>query len=194
MMQTYSARNGALPDDLITAIARYRHKVFIERLRWPLAVEDGLEHDQFDRHDTVYVVARDADGEIFGCARLLPTLQPYLLGDVFPDLFDGAEPPCSEEVWELSRFAMSRVATGRDGVRVEHHSRRLLAQAVSTASAFGARRLVTVSPLSVERLLRQMDVHVRRAGPVLKIDGKPVCACIIELDRRTHHALDICPL
>ncbi len=37
----------------MTNVARYRHKVFVERLGWQLRCENALEYDQFDRHDTV---------------------------------------------------------------------------------------------------------------------------------------------
>ena len=52
----------------------------------------------------VYVVGEEA-GRVVGCARLLPTTRPYLLGEVCPQLLNGMPPPSSPEIWELSRFA-----------------------------------------------------------------------------------------
>ena len=80
-------------------------KVFVERFGWALHTKNGMESDQFDRQDTVYVVAQDDRGHVSGCARLLPTTRPYLLGEAFPQLLNGLAPPCSPDVWELSRFA-----------------------------------------------------------------------------------------
>ncbi len=51
------------------------------------------------------MVAQNDTGEIIGTARLLPTTQPYLLGEVFPQLMNGLPVPACEDVWELSRFA-----------------------------------------------------------------------------------------
>ncbi len=104
-MHVMSGTSTGLPKDLYSKVANYRHKVFVEQLGWELQTQDGMELDQFDRHDTVYVVAQDDKGHISGCARLLPTTRPYLLLEVFPQLLNGLLPPNSPEVWELSRFA-----------------------------------------------------------------------------------------
>lgn len=72
----YAGHSGAsegLPQGVYSKLARYRHNVFVEQLGWGLQTQDGTELDQFDRPDTVYVVAQDDEGHIFGCARLLPT-------------------------------------------------------------------------------------------------------------------------
>ena len=90
---------------LVMQMATYRRKVFGERLGWELQAQNGLEFDQFDRDDTMYVVAQDHNGWVTGCARLLPTTRPYLLGEVFPQLMQGQPLPCTPQVWELSRFA-----------------------------------------------------------------------------------------
>ena len=90
-MQVYSGNQQQLPVGLYTDVARFRHMVFVERLGWSLQTHDNTEHDQFDRPDTVYVVTKNDEGDIFGCARLLPTIRPYLLGEVFPQLLNGLD-------------------------------------------------------------------------------------------------------
>ena len=60
-------------------LAEYRYHVFVETLGWSLPCEEGIEHDQFDGPETVYVVGRDGTGSICGCARLLPTRHPVRL-------------------------------------------------------------------------------------------------------------------
>ena len=60
-----------------------------------------MELDQFDRKDTVYVVSQDEDGLVNGCARLLPTHRPYLLGEVFPQLMNGQEVALCPFLWNL---------------------------------------------------------------------------------------------
>lgn len=85
-------------------LAAYRYRVFVEHLGWELGCPPEQEADQFDREDTVYVVSRTDEGDINGCARLLPTSRPYLLQEVFPQLLNGAGPPAADDIWELSRF------------------------------------------------------------------------------------------
>lgn len=189
-MQTISGKSRELPPALETALAEYRHKIFIERLGWPLPVENGLERDQFDHPDTHYVMVREPNGAICGCARLLPTTEPYLLSEVFAHLLAGAPMPRSGEVWELSRFAAASV-TPDSTVDAARNTRNLLAAAVKSAAEKGAKRLITVSPLGIERLLHRMGVHAHRAGPPMLADGKPIFACWIEIDEQTLAALDV---
>jgi acyl homoserine lactone synthase len=191
-MQTISGTTRDFSPEFENAIAEYRHKIFIERLGWQLPVENGMERDQFDRKDTLYVIARDGKGAICGCARLLPTTGPYLLSDVFPNLLPDTPTPRDESIWELSRFAAAsigdRVETAADSAR---NTRALLAASIQIAAEHGARRLITVSPLGIERLLNRMGVHAHRAGPPVLVDGKPIFACWIELDTQTMTALEI---
>ena len=181
-----------LPKSLEHALAAYRHKVFIESLGWELpTAETGLERDQFDRPETVYVITQDGQGRINGCARLLPTTQPYLLGEVFPQLLNGAPIPCTAEVWELSRFAAVNPSAADKKEQFQVNlTKTLLAAALRCAEAHGAKRIITVSPVGIERLLHRYGVHVHRAGPAMVIDGYPLFACWIELDDMTRNALE----
>lgn len=97
-------------------------------------------------------------------------------------------------MWEISRFSSSILSGGPDALRQAHRNTRiLLAKIVRFAQAAGVKRLITVSPLAVERLLNRLKVHIHRAGPPRLIDGKPVFACWIEVDDITLQALDIEP-
>lgn len=184
-MQLVTGSQKGLPQGIYSKVSRYRHSVFVELLGWELPVQDGLELDQFDRPDTVYVAAQDDEGNVIGCARLLPTTSPYLLGEVFPQLLNGLEPPCSEDVWELSRFAavdLNRPDELGKGQFSSPIAVRLLQESIACAAAHGAKRLITVSPIGVERLLRRAGFHAHRAGPPVIVDGHPLFACLIEVD------------
>jgi acyl homoserine lactone synthase len=191
-VQYISGTSTSLAAEVLIGLARFRHRVFVEMLGWELQTRDGLELDQFDRADTVYVAARNEHGAVVGIARLLPTTRPYLLRDVFPQLLHEQPLPCTTAVWELSRFA----AVDFDSTRttpVSHVSRSaaqvsspvavgLLREAMRVASDFGAQRLITVSPLGVERLLRKAGFRAHRAGPPIIVEGHPVFACWIDLE------------
>jgi len=166
-------------------VAKYRYNVFVEHLGWKLDTEKGLELDQFDGLNTHYVIARDDAEQIVGCARLLPTTQPYLLEQVFPQLLNGMKHPKSEDVWELSRFSAINLSS-----KINIHSSQLSSEAtlelldevIDYAKKLGAKRLISVSPIGVERLLRNTKYQVHRAGPPMVIDGYPLLACWIELE------------
>lgn len=183
-MHFVSGVSSSLKPDLISGMARYRHEVFVKKLGWQLQCENGLEYDQFDRDDTVYVVARNDAQEIIGTARLLPTTQPYLLGEVFPQLLNGLAVPASADIWELSRFAavdFNALAPSAMGHFSSPHAVDLLHESLLCASAHGAKRVITVSPLGVERLLRKAGFQAHRAGPPAVVDEHPIFACWIDL-------------
>ena len=183
-MQVISGPAEILPNNLYAKVAGYRHQVFVEQLGWALHTENGMESDQFDLPDTVYVTALDDQEHVSGCARLLPTTRPYLLGEVFPQLLNGLTPPCSPEVWELSRFAavdLKNQNTSPSGQVSSSVVRRLLEESVACATAHGAKRLITVTYIGVERLLSRSEFRSHRAGPPMVINGQPIIACWIEM-------------
>lgn len=166
-------------------MAHYRYRVFIETLGWELETRNNEEYDQFDHDDTLYVLSKDDEGYVNGCARLLPTSKPYLLSEVFPQLMNGQPVPCSDDVWELSRFAAVDFNSRKTSALNQFSASfaiRLLHQAIACAKAHGAKRLITVSPIGIERLLQRGGIRCHRAGPPMIIDGHPIFACWIELD------------
>jgi N-acyl-L-homoserine lactone synthetase len=182
-MQVIFGSAETLPNNLYARVAGYRHQIFVEKLGWPLHTENGMETDQFDRPDTVYVVAENTYGHITGCARLLPTTGPYLLGEVFPELLNGLPPPRSREVWELSRFAAvdlnsKHIPIGQFSSSV---ARELLAKSLFCAAERGAKRVITVTSIAVERLLSRTEFQSYRAGQPKIIEGQPIIACWINL-------------
>lgn len=190
-MKTIFGRKADMSDIAYRDLSAYRYEVFVNRLGWPLDCPVGQELDQFDRVDTEYVLARQDDGAICGCARLLPTDRPYLLGEVFPVLMHGQPLPSDATVWEVSRFA-TWASSGCSAEGTDTHTQhdteddlmrtRLLARAVlERAADLGAKRLITVSPYGMERLLRRVGVDARRSGPPVMWGGQLLIACWIDV-------------
>ena len=195
MFTIQAGRRGQLQAGVQAELAAYRYKVFVENLGWQLpGAQAGSEWDQFDRPDTCYVVVRDAAERICGCARLLPTTNPYLLGTMFPQLMGNQPMPMSADVWELSRYTTQLVhgeATSRQEATARF--RELLKAVCETAFRSGAKRLITFSYLGVERIARSFGIHVHRVGPCELLVDKPVVAFWIELDMQTFDALSGSP-
>ncbi|MDM0110901.1 acyl-homoserine-lactone synthase [Variovorax sp. J22R133] len=191
-MEILAGRPHQLTTQVLEEVGRYRYKVFVETLGWDLVTEHGLERDQFDHQDTMYLAARDASENVVGVARLLPTTTPYLLGEVFPQLMGGVAPPCDARVWELSRFAAVDFTSPVGNALGQFSSPvavALLTSALELARAHGVERIITVSPLGIERLLRREGFEARRAGPPLIVDGHPIFACWIEVKPRTQQRI-----
>lgn len=99
------------------AMYRMRHDIFFKQLGWDVTSDNGLEYDQFDRPDTVYVLYMQGE-KVIGTWRLLPTTRPYMLSHVFADLLPAAA-PSDPATWELSRYALNMDAiTSRDHYRL----------------------------------------------------------------------------
>lgn len=115
----------SLPDDaarwnLVSRLLEYRKRVFIDTMDWELYHAEGIEADQYDSLDTVYIIAHRS-GTVVGGARIKPTSvsigygtisYSYMIRDACLGLLPGMPttlcddpPPVSDDVWELTRFA-----------------------------------------------------------------------------------------
>ncbi len=111
--------------DLVTAFLKLRRAVFIEKMEWPLYQAEDMEFEQYDRVDTVYVIAHIGN-RVVGGARLLRTdhiggagkvRYSYMIRDAYLGLLDGlpaaicdTDPPFSANVWELTRLISDETA------------------------------------------------------------------------------------
>lgn len=182
-MLCVAGRREELLPSLMEDIGRYRHKVFVDHLGWLLQSSGAIESDEFDGPDAVYVSSQNEHHQVNGVARLLPTTNPYLLEKKFPALWGGSKLPRSAEVWELSRFAavdfhtcasMANQASAR-------HAASLFRHVTQVAREYGARTLVTVSPVGMERLLRINGFRSIRAGIPMKCGREYVTSLIFDL-------------
>ena len=92
----------------LRAMFEDRRQVFVDLLKWDVPVLDGrFEIDQFDDSHATYLIVADEDGDHLGSARLLPTTRPHILGSLFANLC-AAPPPTGPQVFEITRFCLSR--------------------------------------------------------------------------------------
>jgi N-acyl-L-homoserine lactone synthetase len=188
-MNTTYGTTSTLTQSTIQRLYAYRYAVFVQRLGWELPAQNGLEIDQFDRPDTLHVIAQTANGDICGCARLLPTSRPYLLSEVFPQLMNGLPLPDSDEIWELSRFS----ATDLTGTVASQSwlCRDVMTAAIACAYEGGAKRLVAVTSKGIERILTRLGLNWHPVGPAVNVGGYSIFAFFVELDEKTLRALDL---
>ncbi len=153
---------------LLDSMYRLRSAVFHDRLRWDVRVENGREHDWFDLIGPYYLVAHDEAASALGCCRLLPTLGPNMLRDIFPFLLDSAPAPAAASTWEVSRFAISERCAGT-GFGFGDVPAAMLAEMFRFADAHGIGALVGVTSAPVERMLRHLGLKVERLGATHRI-------------------------
>lgn len=163
-------------------LAHYRYQVFVERLGWQLSTPSDLEFDQFDHSGTHYIVAEQDDRNIKGCARLLPTTQPYLLSEVFTSLLGGVPAPCQDDIWELSRFTSLDLdaPTGKDEqMTSDENTVGLFMATLDYAKTCGVSHLVSVSPVAIGRLLKRGGIDFKWLAPPQVLDNRTLGACYI---------------
>jgi N-acyl-L-homoserine lactone synthetase len=170
---------------------KLRHEVFKERLAWEVGSAGGKERDMFDDLDPVYIVC-EHQGEVLGSWRLLPTTGPYMLKDVFPELLHGMPAPQAPDVWEISRFAVSKRVVGNESLgTINMVTDMLLDQLGAFAKRRNISRIVAVSDVRFERILKRAGLLSYRYGPPLQIGVTRAVsgyADVSELNQRRAHA------
>jgi acyl homoserine lactone synthase len=149
---------------ILDDIYRLRCRVFRDRLNWQVHIQNGMERDGFDALRPVWLLLVTAAGSIGGCVRLLPSLGPTMLGEVFSELLDGSAVPAREDIWESSRFAvdLDRDTAGPSGLGTATYE--LFAAMVEFALAHKLSAIMTVTDVRVERILRRARWPLQRLG------------------------------
>lgn len=95
--------------DLALGMFRDRATQFRDRLGWDVTVTDGLERDDYDAMNPLYVIWQDAEGRHGGSMRFLPTVGRTMVNDHFGHLTGGVRIE-SPLIWECTRFCLSPAA------------------------------------------------------------------------------------
>jgi acyl homoserine lactone synthase len=182
--------DGRLNDQVVAGMYRLRHTVFHDRLGWDVTSDNGMEYDEFDKCKPVYILVRGDDNEIEGCWRILPTVGPNMLRDVFPQLLHGQPVPQQLDVWELSRFALDTTRENKNtNFGLSGIPLRMIRMAFQFARENGITRYVSVTSVAIERMFRKAGIHVLRLGEPIKIGRVLTVACSMEIDSTTEFAL-----
>lgn len=166
---------------------RLRAKVFKDRMGWEVPVISGMEIDGYDALEPYYMMIRDSASGLCGCWRALPTEGPYMLKDTFPELLHGHPAPQDPKTWELSRFAIE--ADGPQGFGFSGLSLDALREIVNFGDRMGIERYVTVTTVSIERMMRRAGFAVTRYGPPIRIGVENAVALDFDIGEQTHEAL-----
>ena len=184
--------NGSERDQhriLVNEMYRQRARVFKDRLGWDVIVRDGLEMDEFDEINPLYLISvDDVTGRLRGSLRLLPTTGPNMLRDVFSELLPEDLVVASATIWESSRFSMDpEAATPLPGRAISYVTGELLVGLVEIGLKAGLTEIVSVFDARMVRVLRM-------AGYPAEIIGAPrrigVCLTYAGLFEVSEQALE----
>lgn len=182
MMQVVTPEyHGSLAHE-IAEMHRLRYRVFKDRLQWDVQISGDMEIDEFDAIDPVYLIQRASDYRIQGCVRMLPSVGPTMLRDVFPALLDGKSLQADPSVWESSRFALDVSNEGRSTIHgLTSATYELFAGMIEFGLSRSLTDIVTVTDIRMERLLRRAGWPLRRTGQPRKFGRTEAVAGFLEI-------------
>lgn len=162
MIYIVSEENRRRFHHLLNEMHRQRKQVFIDKLKWHLEESAGLEIDNYDSHDAIYLIeAGTPTSEVTVSARMLPTTRPHLLSEQFADLCDG-QLPAGPRVWEATRFCPAPCvpvgAPRRDMLG------RMIAGIMETALLFGIDQVTYVADAALAPMALKVGWDVRALG------------------------------
>ena len=177
---------GPSADCAVRSMFADRKSVFVDLLKWDVPVLDGrFELDQFDNEHATYLIIGDERDDHLGSARLLPTTRNHLLGSLFRDLC-AAVPPSGPDVFEITRFCLSR--------RQNAAARRLTRNRLVTALAWyaletGIRTYTGVADVAWLQQILAFGWACRPLGPPARSACGMIGALAIEIGADTPHLL-----
>jgi N-acyl-L-homoserine lactone synthetase len=115
MVAIVNSVNRSLYEAELEEMFRFRHQVAIGEMGWDLPhAEADREVDQFDTEHAIYFLDYDRRGKLLASARLVPTDQPHLISEVFPDYCDLEDCPHDPNILEVSRFLVRRTGASKE--------------------------------------------------------------------------------
>lgn len=171
---------------IVNEMHKMRAQVFRDRLMWDVSVVNGLEHDEFDEENPLYLVSLDeTSGIVQGSLRLLPTTGPNMLRDVFPILLDEENVVESANIWEVSRFAIAPHAElPAAGRKLSYVTGELLAGIVEVGLTSGLSEVVAVFDARMIRIFRRGGYPPEIIGGPKKIGVCSTYAGLFEISER----------
>jgi len=181
MIDIVTAASVGLKSKALEDMHRLRHRVFKERLRWDVRSKNGMERDEYDDLDAIYLLAYDDTETLRGTWRLLPTTGPYMLRDVFSDLMEDQAMPSARTVWEVSRFAAEPDDSVSEELGLASLNRtcnELFCGIAEFGLANGITEIVSAYDIRIARLLKRIDClpfwqgRPRRIGNTIAVAGR----------------------
>ena len=152
--------------ELLAKMFRQRHDVFIKEMGWKLKSYNGLEFDQYDTAESIYLMQFDSRKNIVASMRMNPTDGPYMLSEIFSSVCE-VPIPRGHDVWELTRGALSK------SLRKSGYWGRMQCAMLEAALLWGAKK--ATGYFTVDHIMKQVRVglDVKPLGSPRLIDGEP---------------------
>lgn len=178
MIHIVTRDNRRLFHHALMEMHRQRKEVFVDRMGWGLGDSVGLEIDQFDSAEAVYLIELTSEGHVMQSARLLATTQPHLMSELFGVLCDAGAPR-SPQIWEASRFCPAP-DTPKGAERREMLAR-MIAAILETAILFGVEQVSFVASAALAPLAANAGWRVTPLGSKRRIGRERLVAMLADV-------------
>lgn len=140
--------------DAVEQMHRLRKQVFIDFYKWELTHQDGLEMDQFDTPEALYLFDHDPEtGTLVSSLRLLPTTGQHMMKTLFSHLC-ADDYPRGPHVFEVSRLLYNPVLQNADEATMLRARRRFALAVLEFCRHWNIQELVFVThPKFLARLV-----------------------------------------
>jgi acyl-homoserine lactone synthase len=174
--------NKRLYDYLFDEYFRLRYEIYVNERGWKaLERPDGRDIDQFDTDAATYLFALEGS-RIVGGLRVVPTMQPTLMSDVFPQLALRG-PIRRRDVHELTRIFVIKERRGEQAQpRVEHL---ILCGAMEYGLAQHISQYTIVMEAWWIRRLQEQCWRITPLGLPVDIDGAPTVGVTADVNYET---------
>lgn len=169
----------------IAQMHEIRKRAFHDRLQWRVRTLREWEIDEFDALNPLYLLAIDANDNVRGSLRLLPTTGPNMLADVFPELLPDGISIESATIWESSRFTVDHeAATERSTNSLNRVTGELLIGLIEVGLLAGLTDVVSVYNAMFARILRRANFTAEPIGEPVRIGDILTHAALFEISER----------
>lgn len=188
-MQISIGRRENLEAQPLNEMHKLRARIFKDKKSWDVNVICEMEIDGYDALNPYYMIITPIEDKsyVYGCWRILPTTGPNMLAHTFPELLHGAKAPCSDKIWELSRFALE--APEKNVFNFSEGSAKAIGAIVKFAMDNNITQFVTVTTIGIEKMLTRLGLDIARFGPPIKIGIENAIALKIKLNEKTWNAI-----
>jgi N-acyl-L-homoserine lactone synthetase len=186
MIHAVSAVNQHLYARQLDRMFRMRHSFYVEGHGWSgLTPKGGLEVDEFDDENVVYLMSIDPFGDVAAAVRLNPTTGPTLLGK-FADHSD--EPlPRLDTVWDVSRWIAAPEHRRTNSPRwPSNHQRELMIGMLEFCQSRGLTHLTMLAELRLAGRILSYGWPLRYLGAPRPYEGGKGVAVAAEVEVGAH--------
>lgn len=186
MIEIIQAGQSGKTDSLIE-MHRVRKFIFKDRMGWDIDIsDDGLEIDNYDLPETVYILARDNKKRISGVWRMLPATSPSMIRDLWPEFLEEFHMPHDFFTWEVSRFGVHNYDSDRksDLLNFKDMTAKLITGLVTVCNLANIKNIYTMYNPPVGRAVSHTGFVAEEISKELLVDEEASIVGRFKTDER----------